>query len=337
MRSGILVGAGKLGRTLVILGVLGSLCLGVLALTGAEWPSGRAAAAVAVAGGEQPPPQDYVDLRTVAPAAPAPPNGPDASTGSFAEDCGRNAEGHRNSDNVVTSPGITDGAHHTHDYVGNLSTNAFSTDASLEAAPTTCTDGDRSTFYWPVLRRLDRSGGPGSGAHGNTGRILEPVSVRVEFRGSPVSPVVPMPHGLRLLTGDPVAATSDGSLTRAAWGCSGLPGRSTELYPRCPEGSRLTRTLDFPSCWDGLHTDSPDHRDHAVFPAANGVCPHGTFAVPQLRVVVAYEMPSGAPFALDSFPEQRRSPVTEHAVFVDEMSDRQMARVADCLNQGRRC
>ena len=52
--------------------------------------------------------------------------------------------GHHNSDNFIVAPGVTNGAHHTHDYVGNLSTDGFSTNESLAAAGTTCRDGDQS-------------------------------------------------------------------------------------------------------------------------------------------------------------------------------------------------
>lgn len=41
--------------------------------------------------------------------------------------------------------------------------------------------------------------------------------------------------------------------------------------------------------------------------------------------------------ALDSFPEQRHSPKTDHAMFVNAMTDRQMAAVVRCLNEGRAC
>ncbi|HEU0128395.1 MAG TPA: hypothetical protein VFQ48_07300, partial [Pseudonocardiaceae bacterium] len=53
------------------------------------------------------------------------------STGTFTSPCGTNAEGHRNSDNFMVAPGKRNGAQHVHDYVGNVSANAFSTDESL--------------------------------------------------------------------------------------------------------------------------------------------------------------------------------------------------------------
>ncbi|WP_405496919.1 DUF1996 domain-containing protein [Streptomyces sp. NBC_00096] len=289
-----------------------------------------------------PAPGDYVDIREV-PPGPAEPraSGPDASTGGVSVDCGRNAEGHYNEDNLVVSPGLRSGAHHTHAYVGNMSTDAFSTEASLDAAATSCAGGDRSTYYWPVLRRTDLPGDhphEGSAGHGNTGRILPEAAVSVEFLGSPVSKVVAMPRFLNAMTGDAVALTADTDAdVRARWGCSGFPDRSTTRYPRCPADERLTRTLTFPSCWNGLDTTSPGHRSHLLFPAANGVCPQGTFPVPTLRISLAYEVPAGVPVAVDSFPEQRHSPKTDHGMFVNVMTGQRMAEVVDCLNQGRIC
>ncbi|WNF30694.1 DUF1996 domain-containing protein [Streptomyces sp. C11-1] len=281
----------------------------------------------------------YVNMGAAVPVQ-RPAAGPDASTGSYTVDCGRNEQGHYNMDNVVISPGVVNGAHHTHDYVGNLSTDALSTDRSLAAAGTTCAGGDRSTYYWPVLRRLDRTGEghqAGPGAHGNTGEAVTASSVRVEFRGNPVSSVVGMPRFLRLITGDPVAATTESSNVRAQWGCSGYPDRFARNYVRCPQGSGPTRTLDFPSCWNGLATDSRDHRTHAEFPAADGACPRSTFPVPQLRITLTYSLPAGTPFAVDSFPEQQRDPVTDHAIFVNVMTEDRMAALVRCINGGRHC
>ncbi|MFJ7156412.1 DUF1996 domain-containing protein [Streptomyces sp. NPDC101118] len=270
-------------------------------------------------------------------------HGPDASTGRVVADCGRNGERHYNEDNLVVSPGVRAGAHHTHAYVGNLSTTAASTDASLAAAATSCRDGDRSTYYWPVLRRTDLPGREAyeraAGHHGNAGRILREAAVTVEFRGNPVSKVVAMPRFLRGITGDAVAHTAaDASRVRAAWGCAGLPGLATVRYPRCPGGDRITRTLVFPSCWNGLDTAAPDHRAHLTFPAGNGACAPGTFPVPALRLSLVYEpVPPGTPLALDSFPEQQHSPRTDHAMFVNVMDPAAMERVVDCINSGRSC
>ena len=310
--------------------------VGVSAVLGAGLiVAGRPSAAQAVPAADR-----YVDIASVARAS-LPAVLPDASTGTYTEDCGRNENAHRNSDNLVVSPGVSGSAHHVHDYVGNVSTTALSSNESLAAARTTCVGGDRSTYYWPVLRRLDRAGADahamGGGADGNTGEILTPSSVVIEFRGNPVSKVVAMPRFLRLVTGDPVAVIVGDANVRAQWGCSGFTDRFTTRYTLCPQGSAPTRTLDFPSCWDGLSTDSPDHRTHVVFPAADGVCPHATFAVPQLRITLTYALPQGTPYAVDSFPEEKRDPKTDHGMFIDVMTDRRMSALVGCLNEGRHC
>jgi Domain of unknown function (DUF1996) len=289
------------------------------------------------------PAEDYVAIQDVPAASATPvPAGPGGSAGSFTSDCGRNENGHINEDNFVATPGVPGGAHHTHEYVGNLSTNAYSTEQSLVAAATTCTNGDPSSYYWPVLRLLVGHGHdahpPGhAGSAGNTGQIQRPASVRVQFTGSSVGPVVPMPRFLRLGVGDPFAFTDGGRNTRAQWGCEGFPGRTTSRYPLCPAGGRVTRTFDFPSCWDGLRTDSPDHHSHVRFPADTGACPPATFPIPHLRIVLAYQLPPGPGYAIDSFPEQRRSPLTDHGFLVNLMPDRLMASATDCINQGQDC
>jgi Domain of unknown function (DUF1996) len=277
--------------------------------------------------------------------------GPDASTGTVEISCGRNDEGHRNFDNIIASPGAPHGAHHMHDYVGNLSTDAFSTDESLAAAATTCTNGDRSTYYWPVLRLLGEDGDDQPHDHGagdgNQGEVVKPAAVRITFHGSPVSPVVAMPRFLRVSTGDARAVTNGPRpFARVQWGCSGQPPRlgdqypaerSRDQYPQCPAGARVTRLFEFPSCWDGLTSDSESHRTHIVFPASNGVCQNGFFAVPALRIELSYDLPTGRGFAIDTFPDQRRSASTDHADFINVMTGEQMAHVVTCLNTGQRC
>jgi len=278
----------------------------------------------------------------VVPAVIEPPPGPDASTGTVEISCGRNEVGHNNTDNVVTSPGAHDGAHHMHDYVGNLSTDAFSTDASLAAAATTCTNGDRSTYYWPVLRLLDGQAGGGhqhgGGGDGNDGTVVKPSSVRIMFRGSPVSPVVAMPRFLRVSTGDAHAVTNGPKpFARVQWGCSEQSERLRDRYPQCPAGKQVMRLFDFPSCWNGLTSDSETHRTHIVFPASNGVCQDGFFAVPALRIELAYDLPSGQPFAIDTFPDQHRSARADHSDFINVMTAEQMAHIVTCLNTAQRC
>jgi hypothetical protein len=279
-------------------------------------------------------PTYYVDAGRMPLAPPAPAVHPGGSTGTWQVDCGRDEEGRHNADNLVADPGLPGGAHHVHDYVGNLSTDAFSTDASLAAAGTTCRGGDLSTYYWPVLRVP----GPGTDPDDNHGTILVPDSVLIQYRGNPWSDVVPMPRFLRVPTGDPHGLTNGGGETgHVQWTCSGERDRVARQYPRCPAGQQVVRVFDFPSCWNGRTTDSANHRAHIVFPDATGACPAATFPVPHLHLEIAYTVPPGVDYAIDSFESELRNPVVDHADYIDVLPDRLMAQVVECIDTGRRC
>ncbi|MBO2461827.1 DUF1996 domain-containing protein [Actinomadura violacea] len=267
-----------------------------------------------------------------------------ASTGVFTSNCGTNAgQKHSNPDNVIVAPGVQNGAHHIHDYVGNLDTSAFSTDQTLAAAGTTCTNGDQSTYYWPVVRL--RAGKDGSDraaqsqADGNTGSVVTPAKVRIQFLGNPRSKVTAIPRFTRIVTGDAKAASKGPANAHSQWTCSGFENRAfADKYPLCPQGSRVERVLNFPSCWDGQNTDSANHRDHMVFPdPRTGQCPQGRKAVPQLRITLAYNVPAKAlAFALDTFPEEGHDPVTDHGDFINVMNDQLMRKAVTAINGRRR-
>ncbi|WMD05016.1 DUF1996 domain-containing protein [Streptomyces sp. FXY-T5] len=298
------------------------------------------------AAGNGPVPEDFVDITKVAPNVPARPrSGRNASKGAFKTRCGVNAEGRHNSDNVIVAPGVGNGAHHTHDYVGATGVDAFTTDDTLAAADTTCTNGDRSTYYWPVLR--DRggveqadAGKPGGGAEGNIGKILTPTSANLTFVGSPTTKVVAMPRFLRIITGDAKANANGGANANAAWSCTGFENRVQlkDKYPICPAGSEVVRTERFQSCWDGRNTDSANHRSHVAFADARGRCPAGFKAVPQLVQRLTYSGLAGSTaFAVDSFPESLHKPITDHGDFINAMPERLMKQAVSCINSGRRC
>lgn len=267
---------------------------------------------------------DYVAIAEV-PAATLPATAP----GSYTWDCGRNEVGHRNTANLVVTPRKAGPVHHVHDYVGNLSVDVGSTIESLPGAATTCANNDESTYYWPVLRA------GGTGEHDGTVRV--PAAVTLKFSGNPRTPVVPMPRLLRGAIGDAYAATNGGALAAPVWSCSGATDRRTLRYPICDRGDRVLRIFDFPSCWDGRRVDSEGHRRHLTYPQPGGGCPAATFPVPRLELTVAYDIRRGTPYRIDAFDNQRHSPRTDHAFFVNLMPEDLMAKIAACLNAGRTC
>ncbi|GGO87416.1 hypothetical protein GCM10012280_25800 [Wenjunlia tyrosinilytica] len=291
-----------------------------------------------------PSPDDFVDITRVRPNVQKPRPGRNASKGLFISRCGRNETRHLNPDNVIVAPGVSNGAHHMHDYVGNASADGFSTNDSLAAADTTCSNGDQSAYYWPVLRLRDGrqegdANAPGGGKDANVGKILRPATVSIFFRGSPRSKVTAMPRFLRIITGDAKSFTNGPANANASWSCTGFENRRLkDKYPLCPEDSRVVRTFNFQSCWDGQNIDSANHRTHVAFAQANGVCPRGFRAIPQLVQRITYDVdPENRRIAVDSFPEQLHKPGTDHGDFVNVISDGLMKKAVTCINSGRRC
>ncbi|MCW6003291.1 DUF1996 domain-containing protein [Micromonospora sp. CPCC 205371] len=104
---------------------------------------------------EAAPLSSFTPIERVAPNVKAPPVRRGGSTGIATVDCGTNRNRKFSPDNPVAQPGVRNGAQHVHDFVGNLSISADSTDESLAASDTTCRNGDRSSYFWPVVR-IDR-------------------------------------------------------------------------------------------------------------------------------------------------------------------------------------
>ncbi|MFZ4283233.1 DUF1996 domain-containing protein [Streptomyces rhizosphaericola] len=294
--------------------------------------------------GNGPQASDFVDIRSVQPEADRPRQRRGASRGTFTTDCGRNENGKFNPDNVIVAPGVSNGAHHMHDYIGNQASDAFATDDVLANGATTCRNqGDRSTYYWPVLRLQNGQDGAdvdadGGGRDQNVGEIQTPSEVTLKFVGSPVGRVTAMPRFLRIITGDAKAFTNGDANANASWSCTGFEDRQLkDKYPICPEGSQVVRTFAFQSCWDGRNTDSANHRTHVAFARADGRCPKGFRAIPQLVQRIVYDVPPGPGFAVDSFPEQLHKPITDHGDFINVFDQRLMKKMVRCINDGRRC
>ncbi|MFR0352169.1 DUF1996 domain-containing protein [Streptomyces sediminimaris] len=298
---------------------------------------------------------DFVDITKVAPNVQGKPDkGNNASTGTFSLNCGVNANENRNTDNLIVAPGVNNGAHHTHDYVGNQDVNAFSSNDTLAKASTTCSEqGDKSAYYWPVLRLQDGTQEKdanqlGGGKEGNVGKILRAESAQITYVGNPTSKVVAMPTFLRIITGDAKAATNGAANANAHWSCTGFEDKVqlTNQYPLCPQGSKVVRTFAFQSCWDGQNIDSANHRTHVAFAdPASGACPNGFKAIPQLTQRLVYDVPTPTiangqvknPYAVDGFPEELHKAITDHDDFISVMDQNLMNRVVNCINNGQRC
>ncbi|MHA6761056.1 DUF1996 domain-containing protein [Streptacidiphilus sp. PAMC 29251] len=224
------------------------------------------------------------------------------------------------SDDPIVYPGQP-GASHNHTFIGNRGTDADSTPASLRAGGgTSCQDqGDTSGYWFPTLYQNDK--------------VVNPTTVTVYYKSGvkDYRTVMPFPQGFRLIVGDmhtPSAADFKGN-----WRCG---NQVSDTFPSsCPAGSSLVVHLQAPSCWDGIHLDTADHRSHMAYPV-KGVCP-AAFPVPlpMLEIKVPYQLPGGSTAGL------RYSSGASYSFHYDFMNGWQQPRleqlVAHCINGGRQC
>jgi len=252
--------------------------------------------------------------------------------GSFISTCGFS---HRGPDDPIVLPGRP-GRSHDHSFVGNVSTDAFSTLSSLRKAATTCDRGGDTAAYWAPTLFVD-------------GKPLTPAGAAVYYRRLTASRVQPFPTGLRMVAGNSLAGSAQ-SLSVVFWDC-GLV--KTTLYGRmlreqgpvptapaaasskallCPPGSKLQMHINFPDCWNGKSLDSFDHRRHMAY-SVGGACPRGhPVAVPALSLVYQYPVPTGV-VALSS-----GSVYSAHADFVNAWNQEALAKLVNwCLNALRPC
>jgi hypothetical protein len=182
-------------------------------------------------------------------------------------------------DDPIVFPGLP-GASHSHTFMGNNSTNAMSTLQSLQSGGTSCiTPGDKTGYWMPTLLNGDTA--------------VQPVGRQVIYYKSGVidyRSVRPSPPGLRYLVGSPTATRDEFRNAPGAvegWEC-GDSAFNWDFPASCPAGTQLNIRMQAPSCWDGIHLDTPDHKSHMAYPVL-GVCPTShPVAVPMIEFKMAF-------------------------------------------------
>ena len=222
---------------------------------------------------------------------------------------------HAAPDDPIVFPGKP-GISHLHTFVGNRTTNAFSTHASLRSGGTTCArTADRSAYWAPALYQRSK--------------LILPTLATIYYRRFTLAPVHPFPNGLRMIAGDS-AATSPQRTRVTFWDCgfrSPVPHSAHVLT--CPRGTTLHLNIVFPSCWDGRHLDSPDHKSHMAY-MWKGKCPAShPVAVPALATLFSYPIRGGKGLSLSSGGRY-----SGHADFINAWNPRALRKLVDgCLNR----
>lgn len=218
-------------------------------------------------------------------------------------------------------------AGHRHDFYGNRTTDGFSTYKSLLRGGTTCAMKSDLAAYWApsVLRH-------GSPVQPRTGTFYYQHITR------PAKQIKPFPPRLEVIAGDGHATGPARSTKVTYWGCTdGGPSKSFTMPVDCGSGW-VTTHINFPDCWDGVHTDSPDHKSHMAYSVdpRDGIyhCPR-SHPVPVPRLIYAFEFPihDGRHIELSSGPAY-----TMHADFVNAWRQRRLKHfVHACLNANVDC
>jgi Domain of unknown function (DUF1996) len=228
---------------------------------------------------------------------------------------------HRKMDDPIVYPGQP-GLSHDHTFVGNATTSAFSTLASLRAGSTTCQRRGDTAAYW--MPTLVVGGNP-----------VEPLGATIYYRRRSLDPVHAFPPGLKMIAGSSHATTPQ-SLRVTYWNCGAqfmVPPSSS--VPTCPDGrgAGLRLHVTFPSCWDGRNLDSADHQSHMAY-AAGRRCPSThPVAVPSITLIYRYPTLGGPDVALSSGGQ-----FSAHADFFNAWNQVALTRLVDsCLNELRHC
>lgn len=194
---------------------------------------------------------------------------------------------HTRPDDPIVYPGQP-GKSHDHTFMGNTTTNAASTTASLDSGGTTCkAPGDKSAYWMPTL------------LNGNTPVL--PVGPQVIYYKAGVTDytsVRPFPKGLRFVVGSPMQSAADFRNHRGfveGWEC-GDSFFNVDFPAQCPNRADVQLNIRFqaPSCWDGKYLDTPNHQSHMAYPVVNpgtnnNICPADhPVALPMIEFKMAF-------------------------------------------------
>ena len=175
------------------------------------------------------------------------------------------------------------GASHDHTFLGSKTTDAYSTDATLRAAATTCKRRGETAAYWvPTLV---------SGA-----QAVVPAAASAYYRRDTIENVKPFPPGLRMIAGSSVATTPQ-PLSVTRWDC-GIEAHVRGLERPAHVPARPTHGVAPPRQLPGL-LGRPEPRQRPTttrtWPTTSqGNCPPShPVAVPALELILRYPVLKG--------------------------------------------
>ena len=239
---------------------------------------------------------------------------------------------HTLNDDPIVFPRMP-GASHLHDFVGNMTTDAFSTLTSLDAGGTTCAQAEDGSAYWiPATYQ--------NGVHRTPSATSK--NALFYYRRGAVhtdTPIRPFPPGLRFVYGNGHAASPAENpgigQGRIYWKCGG--GSSTHLTApptSCPGENLISLVFVLPQCWNGTTLDSPDHASHMTY-TVSGRCPD-THPVALPQITAYWRIPTDS--AVGTITYASGPYYTAHMDFFNAWDGAALqALVTDCINASVDC
>jgi Domain of unknown function (DUF1996) len=185
---------------------------------------------------------------------------------------------HTLQDDPIVFPGQP-GLSHSHDFFGNVSTDAFSTVSELLSSRTTCRPSSDTAPYWAPTGYMN-------------GKRIEPKAMRIYYLGNAGQHTETIPAGLKVIGGNRDAA-SPSENPHVSWYC----GETREVRtPRrdapydCSPWSQYAfvdgtiAIVNLPNCWDGVGLEL-----ESVAYEVGGICPAGfPHVLPRLSQRIHY-------------------------------------------------
>ncbi|CAJ2502963.1 Uu.00g103570.m01.CDS01 [Anthostomella pinea] len=179
----------------------------------------------------------------------------------------------------IIDPGAISG--HVHTILGSNAFNFTMDYASTQTATcSTCKAFEDLSSYWVPTLYYHAENGSFIPVQQSGGALVYYLQ-----RTDPKDPkleegLLAFPKDFRMIAGDMTRrntseADAPNGEAAASFVCLGLDGPKTPELPKqnCPGGLRAQ--INFPSCWNGVDKDSPDHKSHVAYPSRldTGYCP----------------------------------------------------------------
>ncbi|KAH9481042.1 Endo-1,4-beta-xylanase D [Psilocybe cubensis] len=150
---------------------------------------------------------------------------------------------------------------------------------------TTCTFKEDFSNYWTAVLYFQHPNGTFKRVPQMPGQYLGNANGGMTIYYIQTGKVIAFKKGFRMIVGNPFLRQYDPNSAEANslnfrcltenygnGGVVGTPGSDSHTLPNQPCSGGIRSQIVFPTCWDGINLDTPDHKSHTSY-TINGACP----------------------------------------------------------------